>query len=102
LQPMVDDQRSGRLGRGRDGGERQRIRTAGQRDTPAFVAGGVVADESCDGRLQRCYSTLSIHRCGPSISVGSGRVSGLDQMALNLAIPTRPTTWSTNALPLVY
>ena len=35
LQAMVDDQRRGRHDRGRNGGERQRVGSAGQRDTPA-------------------------------------------------------------------
>ena len=58
--------------------------------------------ERLDSRAQLAYSTLSIHRCGSSISAGNGSVSGPDQIVLKRSIPTRSTTWSTNALPRVY
>ena len=89
---MVDDQRRSRLHRCRDGRQRQRIGPSRQGDTPTRVDDRVFATERLDGRLQRGYSTRSIHRCGSSISVGSGKVSGLDQTVLNRVMPTRDTT----------
>ena len=50
---------------------------------------GVVADEARDRRAQLGYSTLSIHRCGSSISVGSGRRLGVGPDGVE-ALPSRP------------
>src|SRR5690606_36935829 len=102
LQLVVDDQRGGGLELGRHRGQGQRVRTAGQRHTPAVVGAGPGAFERGQRRPQGGYSTRSIHRCGSSISAGSGRVSGLSQDRLNRSMPTFATTWSTNALPRVY
>ena len=74
---------------------------AGQRHTPSFDGGHMGLNERLDSRAQ-LPTTRSIHRCGSSISSGSGSVSGLVQIVLNRSIPTRSTTWSTNALPRVY
>src|SRR5271165_733694 len=102
LQTVIHDQRGGRQQGGRDGGERQRIRAPRQRHAPAIGAGEVLLGERRYGRAELRYSTRSIHRCGYSISIGRGRVSGPVHTVLNRFIPTRSTTWSTNALPRVY
>src|SRR5271156_2839070 len=99
---MVDNQRSGRQHRRRDTGERQRIRATRERHTPAIGGGEKFLSERRHSRAEFGYSTLSIHRCGYSISTGRGRVAGPVHTALNRSIPTRSTTWSTKALPRVY
>src|ERR1700761_5937053 len=102
LQAVVHDQRGGGLQAGRHRGERQGIRSAGQRHPPSLEGGEMGLAERLDSRAQLPYSSLSIHRWGSSISIGKGSVSGPVQIALKRSIPTRPTTWSTNALPRVY
>ncbi len=92
LQSVVDDQGGRRLQLRGDGRQRKRVRPTRQRDAPPVVVGDVAATEGRHRGAQRAYSTLSIHRCGSSISVGSGSVSGPDQIMLNRAIPTRSTT----------
>ena len=102
LKSVVDDQGCGGQRRSRGGGQRQRVGATGQCHAPERRVSKPGRGEPGQRRAQPGYSTRSIHRCGSSISSGSGRVWAAVQTALKRAIPTRSTTWSTKALPRVY
>lgn len=102
LQTVVHDQCGGGPQPCGYSGERQRVRAAGEPHAPTVAGVEMDPSELLRSRTQLRYSTLSIHRCGFSISAGNGSVSGPDQIVLNSFIPARSTTWSTNALPRVY